>query len=72
MIRLVYPSDDRRAAGSTTAMQIFAASDLARLRADHLELRARRRGVSAELPVEQLRGKVELLAASKANVSLAN
>jgi hypothetical protein len=35
--RLVYPSDDRRAAGSTTAIQIFAASDLARLRADDLE-----------------------------------
>jgi len=44
MTRLVYPSDDRRAAGSTTAMQIFAASDRAQLRADNLELRARRRG----------------------------
>jgi hypothetical protein len=44
MTRLVYPSDDRRAAGTTTAMQFFSASDRARLRADNLELRARRRG----------------------------
>jgi hypothetical protein len=41
--RLVYPSDDRRVAGSTTAMQIFAASDRAQLRAENLELRARDR-----------------------------
>jgi hypothetical protein len=49
MTRLVYPSDDRRAAGSTTAIQIFSASDLAQLRADNLELRDRRRGDARHL-----------------------
>jgi hypothetical protein len=42
MTRLVYPSDDRRAAGSTTAMQIFSASDRAQLRADNLASGQRR------------------------------
>src|SRR5262245_54572743 len=33
LIRLVHPSDDRRGAGATTAMQFFSANDRTRLRA---------------------------------------